>query len=100
MKRYQWKYPLIFFIAGILSVNSFAGYTLGNWSTINYLNVGRMNNSAATNGQYIWTIGGYAYDSTPYPVEYAQIMTNGALGPWSIESTNTHDLRDLGLTVY
>lgn len=97
----HWQKYILVFLTVCISVNCFeGGYTLGNWSYTSSLNVARSNNSAATNGQYVWTIGGYSYNSTPYPIEYAQILPDGSLSSWSEESTNTHDLRDLGLTMY
>ena len=61
---------------------------LGNWSIINNLNVPRSDHSVVSNGQYLYVLGGYAYTSTPYPVERAEILSSGYLGPWTIESTS------------
>ena len=60
---------------------------LGNWTTLNYLNVSRMSNiSVLAYDTIIFTLGGFTYTTTPYPVEKTIIYPDGTLSSWVIDS--------------
>ena len=49
---------------------------LGNWTTINYLNVPRFDNvSVLSRSTIIYTFGGYPYTATPNAVERSTYTT-------------------------
>ena len=60
---------------------------LGQWTTLNYLNVGRYANiGVLAYDSIIFTLGGFVYNTTPYPVEKAIIYPDGTLSNWLIDS--------------
>ena len=79
------------------SISCFAGQ-LGNWNYTNSLNVARSGNVAVlAQNTIIFTFGGYAYSTTPYPVERATIKPNGSLSSWVIDSSPMQSARNTGL---
>ncbi len=94
MRIQRQRYLLLFFIICI-STHSFASYTLGNWNYTSSLNVARSVNVAVlSQSTIIYTFGGYAYTTTPYPVECATIQLDGTLSNWVIESTQMISARE------
>ena len=59
----------------------------GDWYIYNNLNYSRGWNSSVIVGDYIYTLGGFPYNETPYPVERAMINTDGSMSHWIVEST-------------
>ena len=88
---------LLFGVILMLSHGLLAG-TLGNWSTTNSLNIARFGNVAILDSNTaIYTFGGYAYTTTPYPVESSNINQDGSLNNWSLQSSTMLSARGSGV---
>ena len=89
------KYKLIIFLVGLFLL-PFTGYSqqLGTWTTLNNLNIGRFANIAVlAYDTIIYTLGGFTYSTTPYPVEKTTIKPDGTLTEWSIDSQTMKSAR-------
>src|SRR5208283_788565 len=79
------------------SISAYAGQ-MGPWNYTSSLNVGRFDNVAVlAQNTIIFTFGGYAYSTVPYPVERATITSDGMLTPWVIDSSPMQSARDSGV---
>ena len=86
----HYKKTLLLLIVSVFLMNcpffALAGQ-LGDWTTLNYLNVRRFFNvGVLAYDTIIYTLGGFVYSTTPYPVEKATINPDGKLSNWSIDS--------------
>ena len=74
---------------------------LGQWTTLNYLNVRRYSNiGVLAYDTIIYTLGGFTYSTTPYPVEKAIIYPDGTLSTWSIDSQTMKKARSYPIGFY
>jgi len=88
------NYKLVFFVLWLLLPNNVLSQQLGNWTTLNYLNMGRFANiGVLANDSIIFTLCGFGYNMTPYPVEKAVINPDGTLSEWSIDTQSMNIAR-------
>ena len=78
----------------LIPINSLS-QQLGDWTTLNHMNVGRYGNIAVlAYDTIIYTLCGYQENTTPLPVEMAVIKPDGTLSDWSIDSQMMSMARD------